>query len=29
MDKKEDLKYNADTWNSDFMEHLDSTKDKG
>ena len=28
MDKKEDLKYNADTYNIDFMEHLDSTKDK-
>ena len=28
MDKKEDLKYNVDTYNSDFMEHLDSTKDK-
>ena len=28
MDKKEDLKYNVDTYNSDFMEYLDSTKDK-
>ena len=28
MDKKEDLKYNVDTYNIDFMEHLDSTKDK-
>ena len=28
MDKKEDLKYNVDTYNSDFMEHLDFTKDK-
>ena len=28
MDKKEDLKYNVDTYNIDFMEHLDSRKDK-
>ena len=28
MDKKEDLKYNIDTCNSDFMEHLDFTGDQ-
>ena len=28
IDKKADLKYNVDTYNSDFMEHLDSAKDK-
>ena len=28
MDKKEDLKYNVDTCNNDFMEHLDFTKDE-
>ena len=28
MGKREDLEYNVDTYNSDFMEHLGFTKDK-
>ena len=28
MGKREDLEFSVDTYNSDFMEHLDFTKDK-